>query len=546
MTQPVETGQPARTRPPKRVSMRRNWVMLITTTVLVSAAFAATFVWDIRPQLGLDLQGGQSIRLGAVGEFDPESLDTAVTIISRRVNALGVAEAEVKREGNDIVVDLPGVKNRDQAERIVGRTAELRFRPVIAQLPLETVATPATTVPTSAPPEASGKARPAQTPPAPETTPTTAAAAEPAIPPAEATALIQSCDPAKVVPVATRLPSTSEADDVADQCVVLPVRNTDDPKAGPQYRLFLGRAALTGSDVDDAKASYSQTDGGFQWTVDMQLTGEGTDKFNKLAAESYPKQSPQNQVAITLDGEVLQSPRFNEPNFATGEVQITGGFTESDARDSAQLIRYGALPVKLKTLTSVSISPTLGQDQLRAGIIAGIIGLGLVMLYMLVFYRILGLVVWFGLAVTGMLIWTVISVLGETQGLALTIAGVCGLIVSVGVTVDSYVVYYERLKDEMRSGRTVRASVDRGFQRSFRTILIADGVSLLSAFVLFFLAEGNVKGFAFFLGLSTVLDLLVSFFIMHPLVSILGHKPAIVRAKIIGIGAGLDVPEVEA
>jgi preprotein translocase subunit SecD len=309
----------------------------------------------------------------------------------------------------------------------------------------------------------------------------------------------------------------------------------------------MGPAALSGSQVDDATAAYEQVESqGFQWVIQMQLDGEGADRFNELAAASYQKQPPQNAVAITLDGEVLQAPAFRTANFAGGEVQISGGFTEETARDNAQLIRYGALPVKLKTLTSVSISPTLGQEQLRAGIIAGIIGLSLVLLYALVFYRILGLVIWFGLAMTGMLVWTAIAVLGETQGLALTIAGVCGLIVSVGVTVDSYIVYFERLKDEVRAGRTVRASVDRGFRRSFQTILIADGLALLSAVVLFFLAEGNVKGFAFFLGLSTVLDLAVSYFVMHPLVSILGHQPKIVRAKIVGIGAGIDAPEVQA
>jgi preprotein translocase subunit SecD len=321
---------------------------------------------------------------------------------------------------------------------------------------------------------------------------------------------------------------------------VLPVRN---PKGAPQYRLFMGQASLTGSDVKNANQSFVAGSG---WTVDMSLSGDGADKFNKLAAESYPKQPPQNAVAIVLDGEVLSAPTFQTSNFAGGNVQISGSFSQSEATDLAQLIRYGALPVKLKQLTSVSVSPTLGKDQLRAGIIAGVIGLVLVMLYVLIFYRVLGLVVWFGLAMSGLMIWTSVSLLGLSLGVALTIAGVCGLIVSVGVTVDSYVVYFERLKDETRAGRTIRASVDRGFTRAFRTILIADGVSILSAQILFFLAEGNVKGFAVLLGLSVFLDILVAYFVMHPIVSIIGHKPGIVKARGIGIAAGLDAPEVEA
>jgi preprotein translocase subunit SecD len=274
--------------------------------------------------------------------------------------------------------------------------------------------------------------------------------------------------------------------------------------------------------------------------VNLSLKDDGAAAFNKLAQESYPKQPPQNAVAIVLDGVVQSAPAFNEPNFEGGNVQISGSFGESDAKDLATVLQYGALPVVLKEQTTQSVSPTLGTDQLQAGIAAGVIGLALVALYMLVFYRLLGLVVLLGLALSGMAIYTLVSYLGHSIGLTLTLAGVTGLIVSVGVTVDSYVVYFEKLKDEVRTGRTVRSSVDRAFKKSFHTILAADLVSLIGAAVLYALAIGSVRGFAFFLGVSVLLDLALSYFFMHPLVYFMAQRSNLVKAKKVGIAAGLD------
>jgi preprotein translocase subunit SecD len=277
----------------------------------------------------------------------------------------------------------------------------------------------------------------------------------------------------------------------------------------------------------------------------LSLKDDGQTAFNKLAADSFPKQAPQNAVAIVLDGVVQSAPAFQTGNF-DGDVSITGNFSEGDAKDLATVLQYGALPVQLKELTTQSVSPTLGTDQLHAGIAAGLIGLALVALYMLVFYRLLGLVVILGLALAGMAIYTLISYLGSSIGLTLTLAGVTGLIVSVGVTVDSYVVYFEKLKDEVRTGRTVRSSVDRAFEKSFKTILAADFVSLIGAVVLYALAIGSVRGFAFFLGISVVLDLLISYFFMHPLVYFMVQRSELVTAKKVGIGAGLDATGVTA
>jgi len=228
-----------------------------------------------------------------------------------------------------------------------------------------------------------------------------------------------------------------------------------------------------------------------------------------------------------------------------GTAVISGNFTENEADNLAKLIKFGALPVVLKQVNVENVSPTLGNDQLHAGILAGIIGLALVAIYMLVFYRLLGLVVIAGILLSGMALYTLIAwflpeVLGIT--IVLSLAGVTGIIVSVGVTVDSYIVYYERMKDEVRAGATVRSCVDRSFTRSFRTILAADLVSLIGAVVLYVLAIGSVRGFALFLAMSTILDLFVAYFFMHPVVSLMARRSSLVRMKGVGIAAGLDAP----
>jgi preprotein translocase subunit SecD len=433
--------------------------------------------------------------LAPVGQVKSQaSLNKAVDIIRNRVDALGVAEPEISRQGDNVVIDLPGVRDRDKARRLVGKTAELRFRPVLAILP-----------------------------PLTKTTPTTKA----------------TSSTSSATTTTTQVPSTPLADDKADATVVLPSRDTGNGKV----RYQLGPAAFTGKGVSSAKAEFL---GGQQgWVVVLSLKSAGEKAFNQLAQVSFPKTPPQNAVAIVLDGVVQSAPAFQTSNFS-GDVQITGNFSETDAKDLATVLNYGALPVVLKPLTTQSVSPTLGKDQLRAGIAAGIIGLALVALYMLVFYRLLGLVVISGLMLAAMAIYTLVSYLGSSIGLTLTLAGVTGLIVSVGVTVDSYVVYFEKLKDEVRTGRTVRSSVDRAFKKSFRTIVAADLVSLIGAAVLYGLAIGSVRGFAFFLGVSVLLDLAISYFYMHPLVYVLAQRSEIVKAKAVGMAAGLDAPGVTA
>lgn len=483
--------------------MRRNVWMLTISVVVVLGTLAATFVSGKGLVLGLDLQGGISVVLAPVGEVkSSESLDKAVDIIRARVDGLGVVEPEISRQGDNVIVDLPGVEDRNKARRLVGKTAELRFRPVLEYVP-PAGATTTTTAPSSSTTTAAGA----------ETTTTTA--------PAE-------------------IPTTPLAQDQPENEVVLPGRESGDEA----MRFRLGPAALTGREVGSANARFV---GGTQgWVVELSLKDSGAQKFNALAAESYPKQSPQNQVAIVLDGIVQSNPQFNEPNFEGGNVSISGDFSEGEAKDLATVLKYGALPVQLKEQTTQSISPTLGKDQLRAGIAAGILGLILVAFYMIAFYRLLGLVVVLGLLLSGAAAYTLMVFLGAQLGLTLTLAGVTGIVLSVGVTVDSYVVYFERLKDEVRTGRSVRSSVDRGFVQSFRTILAADLVSLIGALVLFWLAIGSVRQFAFLLGLTTLIDLILTYTFMHPLVYLMARRRALIRAPGIGIAAGLDRAGLEA
>ncbi len=520
--------------------MRRRIWYLILTLVVVVGAFAATLVTGNKPVLGLDLQGGVSVVLSPIGDYRPRNIDAAVDVIRDRVDSLGVAEPEISRQGNEIVVDLPGVKDRAKAERLVGQTAELRFRSVVGNLPSKG-STPATTTTSTT---VAGS----------ETTPTSSTTTSPTTTAAPATTLaggatttttrpptaeevaeldaVRSCDINRVLAL-PKIHVTSRENDEADQCVVLNGRTEN----GITPRYLLGPAELTGKAVASAKRQFSAGQG---YTILMRFTDDGSPKWDELASKYY-----QQPVAITLDATVLSAPTIQTTEF-NGEAQITGSFTPEESSDVAKLIDYGALPVQLEKVNVQNVSPTLGQDQLDAGIAAGLLGLALVAIYMLAFYRMLGLVAISGIALSGLLMYALVAFLGDTIGLALTLAGVVGIIVSLGVTIDSYIVYFERLKDETRAGRTVRSSVDRGFKQSFRTILAADLVSLLGAVVLYLLAIGSVRGFAFFLGLSTLLDLIVSLTFMHPLVSLLARRSELVSMRGFGIGAGLDAPEAVA
>jgi preprotein translocase subunit SecD len=287
-------------------------------------------------------------------------------------------------------------------------------------------------------------------------------------------------------------------------------------------KFLLAPVAVSGSDVDTAQASLAQNTAG--WIVSLDFNGDGTKSFGEITAEmaTQPPDSPGNRFAIVLDGLVVSAPGVNEA-IPGGQAQITGQFTQDEAQDLANVLKFGALPLTFEIGERNTISPTLGEDQLQAGLVAGALGLALVVLYLLLYYRALALVAVFSLVIAGALVYASVVILGETLNFALTLAGVAGLIVAIGITADSFIVYFERIRDEVREGRSLRAALESGWVRARRTIIAADFISLIAAVVLWVLSVGGVRGFAFTLGLTTIIDLLVVFLFTKPLVSLLAR-----------------------
>ncbi len=303
---------------------------------------------------------------------------------------------------------------------------------------------------------------------------------------------------------------------------------------------------MTGNGVSNASVQLSQAG---QYSVVLTFTNAGGVQFDKIAAERYPyyQQDPSNPPpqaleAFELDGVVESAPAIEAPSFS-GTAVISGStaapFTSSQASNLALVLKYGSLPVRFTPQSVQTVSATIGKDSLKAGLLAGVGGIILVLLYMIVYYRALGLIVVIGLALEGALLFAIITELSRTSSLALTLSGVTGLIVAIGITVDSYVVYFERLKDEVRAGRTIRQSVDRSFARAFRTVVTADLVAFMAAAILYLFTVGDVRGFAFMLGLSTLLDILMAYFFIRPAVILAGRNPRILEARFIGISRGL-------
>ncbi|MEO7429494.1 MAG: protein translocase subunit SecD, partial [Acidimicrobiales bacterium] len=448
---------------------RKKLTPLVFIVIAAAASLIGVLATGTSPQLGLDLQGGVSVVLQPTKQANQEALKQTISIIRSRVDALGVAEPEITRQGRSIVVQLPGVKNQQRALELVGDTAELRFRPVMSSIP-GSIKDLLSSTTTSAP----GKASTSTT--AAGATSTTAAGvqgqssgggATPFQDPSTTSTASPGGSTTTTVPPVTGFELTPRADDVADKPVVLAEYDT----SGKVTSTFqLGPSTATGKIVSTASAELSQSG---EWSVRLEIKGgTGIAAFNAIAAECFghSETCPSGQLAIVLDSRVVSAPTIQQASFKRDQIQISGSFSQSEAKDLALVLRYGSLPVNLEPQTVQTVSPTLGADSLRAGLLAGLLGLVLVCLYMLVYYRALGLVVVMGLSVWGALNYAIISKLG----VALSLAGVTGIVVSVGVTVDSYVVYFERLKDELRAGRTLRSTTERSFARAFRTILAAD------------------------------------------------------------------------
>ena len=497
--------------------MRRSLKVSLFGIVIVAILLvAANMAAGNTPQLGLDLQGGASVVYRPKQKVKNDTLDQAIEIIRNRVDATGVAEPDIARQGDSIVVQLPGVKNQQRALELIGRTAELRFRPVLEVLPPEN-ATTTTTKPTTTTTAKGSKGKTSST--------TTA----------EGSKGKTSSTTTSSSTTTTTIPGTTPPNkDDPKKEVILPGRPDDEQKV--RYRL--GPSQLTGRALSTAKAGFDQN--GARWVVRPTFTGDGIKGFNAIAGPCNRGEAicPTRQLAITLDGVVQSAPTIQQPSFERDSIEISGSFDQGSAKDLALVLRYGALPVELERETVQTVSPSLGKDSLRAGLIAGFVGVLLVLVLMVLYYRFLAILVVVGLALSGCLLWTCISVLSRTSGLSLTLAGVTGIIVSIGVTVDSYVVFLERLKDDVRAGKSLRASTPRSFKSAWRTIVAADVVSLIGAAVLWYLSVGSVRGFAFFLGLSTVLDLVVTYFFVRPAAILMSQGRFFRGREVLGVHTG--------
>ncbi|WP_164700385.1 protein translocase subunit SecD [Modestobacter sp. KNN46-3] len=493
---------------------------------IVAGLYALVFLTgDQRtPQLGLDLQGGTTVTLAARtpdGQApDQEDLELARQIIEQRVNGLGVAEAEVVTEGeSNIVISVPG----DDGERAreLGATAQLRFRPVLGGPEPAAAADPEATDPAATDPAATDPEAtdPAATDPAADPAATDPAATEPAVADPDAPAVTQE---EAIAEYATLTCDTTTTE--VDQPDSFIAACSDDGAA----KFLLGPAVIEGTDVADATSGTDVATG--EWVVNLDFTSAGS-----AAWAEYTTANVGNNVAITLDGRVVSAPTINSA-IAGGTTQITGSFDQAAATELANQLRYGALPLTFSEATAQSITTELGSEQLRAGLIAGAIGVALVFVYALLYYRLLGLVMIASLVLSAVVIYACLVLLSREIGLALSLAGIAGFIVSIGITADSFVVYFERLKDEVREGRSLRSATPRAWVRARRTILSADAVSFLAAAILYWLAIGDVKGFAFTLGLSTVLDLIVVFLFTHPLMAVLSRVKGFGSNRFSGLG----------
>jgi len=497
---------------------RSLWVSLISVIAITVIALSATLAAGWSPKLGLDLDGGLAVVYKTAHPVTPAELDTIVTILGERVNS-GTSGASVERQGNDqISVSIPGEKNAQQTLATLGKTAQLFFRPALCYAPAKTI--PKGQKPSTGPLPACSAA-------------TQLTATNLQVNPNSSNVNgYTSNSNIQADPQFATYPSTAPAQDDKSATVLLPGTSG----SGGTGRYVLGPAGMTGQAVKSANA---QLNGG-QWAVNLNLTSAGSAQWDKLASQQFHA-----IIGIDLDGTVISAP-ITQPtqqaftSFA-GQVQISGGFSEDQAKLLATQLNYGALPVTLIQQNVQSVSPTLGKASLQAGLISGLAGLLLVMLYMIFYYRLLGFVVLAGLVVTGAALWAIIAIMGQTLGTTIDLAGIIGIIVSVGITVDSYIVYFERLKDEARSGRTVRSSVDKGFASAFRTVVAADAVSLLGALVLYELAIGPVKGFALFLGISTILDLILTYFFTRPFVILIGQSRGGNEASSMSMASGLGV-----
>ena len=528
---------------------------LAAFVVVVAALYGLVFFTgdgSPTPKLGIDLQGGTRVTLTARTETGaaptPDQLNLARQIIDQRVNGLGVSGAEVVQDGNNLVITVPGQEG-DQA-RSLGQTARLYFRPVLGgPIPAGPQpgqpGQPGATAPGS-PGGPTGAGQPGQAP-AGQSVPLDGLRQQPPpapTPPPGGDAGATSQDP-RLAQAIAEAKATRQSDDPAVQeqaalaldCAVEdPLRGYDDPgrplvscnREGTE-KYLLGPAILSGTDV--ASAQPNPNPQGVGWVINLAF--KGGQPANTWA--DYTSANVNNSNAVVLDSQVVSALRIVQP-LLDGNAQISGNFNQGSATDFANVLRYGSLPLSFDTSEAQTVSATLGLASLQAGLIAGVVGLALVFLYSLFYYRALGVLTILSLILSGLVVYAVLVLLGRGIGFTLDLAGVAGFIVAIGITADSFVIFFERIKDEVRDGRSFRSAVPRGWIRARRTILSGDAVSFLAAVVLYVLAVGQVKGFAFTLGMSTVLDLVVVFLVTHPLLALASNSRLFASPAWSGLG----------
>ncbi len=583
--------------------------------VIAMAAIGAiyTLASGNQPLLGLDLQGGVSVVLEPTGttegsevgrEVTDEALDLTVELLRARIDEIGVAEPEISRQGDNIVVGLPGlVEEQEEALNRLRQTAELRFRPVLFNLGPSTIslddlqedsvegettdgaevdATETDGTDSSDSTETDGAEGDEGTEDSEESLVATTgrlgpvllaqddnepdatddattdedATTDDATTEADADAGTEADadaddaetdgagdeteDPASEEDLFAGLPEgfdlcfsgedTADEDDLLNSTVILSDDNGLRYCLGPAV---VDGVPLTGDMVETASVSLTT---GIGWEVNPTLNGgaSGIDLFNQIATVCFLQNQelcPTGQLAVVLDHQVISAPSINAANFSRDRIVISGGqqtpFEEEEARRLAEALRFGALPLELVAQETRTVSASIGQDVLRSGVIAGLIGLALVAVYLLAYYRLAGLVAISGLLLSAVLLWTIIAWFGESFGLALSLAGVVGLIVSIGVSTDSNIVYFENVKDSYRAGRRIPTAVERAYESAISTIVKADVVSLIAAVLLYLLTVGAVRGFAFYLGLATILDLIISWMFMRPALGWLARRSAV-------------------
>ncbi|MEU2584956.1 protein translocase subunit SecD [Streptomyces avermitilis] len=539
----------AQSRPGRSLAL-----ILIAIAALTGGMFASG---NTTPRLGIDLAGGTSITLeaksGQESAINKTNMNTAVDIMNRRVNGLGVSEAEVQTQGDrNIIVNIPKGTNSEQARKQVGTTAKLYFRPVLAtEVSGAAAASPTPSASNSsskkatdkATDKATEKASSSATPSAtatsqgravtdalkddatPSASSSASASAKASSSPSPSASSGAEAEAAKLQAAYTALDCRKEGQRAKAGEGAKPTDTTlacGTNSQGQWQKYVLGPAEVAGTDVKKASAVYD-TQSAAGWKVTMDFTSAGAKKFGDITGKLAKNQPPQNQFAIVLDGSVVSDPSVSQA-LTGGNAEISGSFDQTEAKDLANVLSYGALPLSFREQSVTTVTAALGGEQLHAGLIAGAIGLGLVVIYLVLYYRGLSLIAIASLLVSAALTYEIMTLLGPTIHFALNLPAVCGAIVAIGITADSFIVFFERIRDEIREGRTLRPAVERAWPRARRTILVSDFVSFLAAAVLFIVTVGKVQGFAFTLGLTTVLDVVVVFLFTKPLMTILARK----------------------